>query len=121
MGKKKKQRGSEQQTTRPISGIIIPSVGPKRAVTSQSLVPLRTAARTQSQTPLRLWAVQTLAEDSTPTFPAKPVPQYLNRKYSEIVWLPAGRSASTSTNADALTGLPNTYLEPAAAAACPGG
>jgi hypothetical protein len=33
----------------------------------------------------------------------------LDCKYSEIVWLPAGRSASTSTNADALTGLPNTY------------
>jgi hypothetical protein len=30
-------------------------------------------------------------------------------KYSEIVWLPTGRTASTSTNADALTGLPNTY------------
>ena len=30
-------------------------------------------------------------------------------KYSEIVWLPMGRIASTSTNADALTGLPNTY------------
>jgi hypothetical protein len=30
-------------------------------------------------------------------------------KHSEIVWLPAGRTASTSTNADALTGLPNTY------------
>ena len=74
--KKKKQRGSEQQTTRPLSGTIIPPVGPMRAVTSQSLVPLRTAARTQSQTPLRLWAVRTLAEDSTPTFPAKPVPQY---------------------------------------------
>ena len=34
-------------------------------------------------------------------------------KYSEIVWLPMGRIASTSTNADALTGLPNTYLEEA--------
>jgi hypothetical protein len=31
------------------------------------------------------------------------------RKYSEIVWLPMGRTASTSTNADVLTGLPNTY------------
>ena len=33
----------------------------------------------------------------------------LGRKYSEIVWLPMGRIASTSTNADRLTGLPNTY------------
>ncbi len=33
----------------------------------------------------------------------------VDRKYSEIVWLPTGRTASTSTNADALTGLPNTY------------
>ena len=33
-------------------------------------------------------------------------------KYSEIVWLPTGRIASTSTNADALTGLPNTYTSP---------
>ena len=32
-------------------------------------------------------------------------------KYSEIVWLPMGRIASTSTNADALTGLPNTYAK----------
>ena len=32
-------------------------------------------------------------------------------KYSEIVWLPMGRIASTSTNADALTGLPNTYRD----------
>ena len=31
-------------------------------------------------------------------------------KYSEIVWLPMGRTASTSTNADVLTGLPNTYV-----------
>ena len=31
-------------------------------------------------------------------------------KYSEIVWLPMSRIASTSTNADRLTGLPNTYL-----------
>jgi hypothetical protein len=31
------------------------------------------------------------------------------RKYSEIVWLPMSRIASTSTNADRLTGLPNTY------------
>ena len=31
-------------------------------------------------------------------------------KYSEIVWLPTGRTAPTSTNADALTGLPNTYV-----------
>jgi hypothetical protein len=76
MGKKKKQRGSEQQTTRPLSGTIIPPVGPKRAVTSQSLVLLQRAAQTQSQKPLRLWAVQTLAEDSTPRLPAKPVPQY---------------------------------------------
>jgi hypothetical protein len=38
------------------------------------------------------------------------------RKYSEIVWLPMGRTASTSTNADVLTGLPNTYA-PAASAA----
>ena len=30
-------------------------------------------------------------------------------KYSEIVWLPTGRIASTSTNAGTLTGLPNTY------------
>ena len=30
-------------------------------------------------------------------------------KYSEIVWLPMSRIASTSTNADRLTGLPNTY------------
>src|SRR5258705_440216 len=36
---------------------------------------------------------------------------YANGKYSEIGWLPAGRSASTSTNADALTGLPNTYRQ----------
>src|SRR5271157_4919279 len=28
-----------------------------------------------------------------------------------MVWLPAGRTASTSTNADALTGFPNTYPE----------
>jgi hypothetical protein len=34
-----------------------------------------------------------------------------NGKYSEIVWLPMGRIASTSTNVDALTGLPNTYIE----------
>jgi hypothetical protein len=74
--KKKKQRGSEQQTTRPLSGTIIPPVGPKRAVTSQSLVLLQRAAQTQSQKPLRLWAVQTLAEDSTPRLPAKPVPQF---------------------------------------------
>jgi len=33
-------------------------------------------------------------------------------KYSEIVWLPTGRTATTSTNADALTGLPNTYRSP---------
>ena len=33
----------------------------------------------------------------------------MGRKYSEIVWLPIGRTASTSTNTDALTGLPNTY------------
>ena len=32
-------------------------------------------------------------------------------KYSEIVWLPTGRTLSTSTNADALTGLPNTYID----------
>ena len=32
-----------------------------------------------------------------------------DRKYSEIVWLPMGRIASTSTNVDAFTGLPNTY------------
>ena len=32
-----------------------------------------------------------------------------NCKYSEIVWLPMSRIASTSTNADRLTGLPNTY------------
>ena len=32
-----------------------------------------------------------------------------SRKYSEIVWLPMSRIASTSTNADRLTGLPNTY------------
>ena len=31
-------------------------------------------------------------------------------KYSEIVWLPISRIASTSTNAHRLTGLPNTYL-----------
>jgi hypothetical protein len=31
-------------------------------------------------------------------------------KYLEIVWLPMARSVSTSTNADVLTGLPNTYL-----------
>ena len=37
------------------------------------------------------------------------------RKYSEIVWLPMGRDASTSTNADVLTGLPNTYACPAMA------
>jgi hypothetical protein len=35
----------------------------------------------------------------------------LTRKYSEIVWLLMGRTASTSTNADALTGLPNTYAD----------
>ena len=35
----------------------------------------------------------------------------LRGKYSEIVWLPTGRTASTSTNADALTGLPNTYAQ----------
>ena len=33
----------------------------------------------------------------------------MRRKYSEIVWLSMGRIASTSTTADALTGLPNTY------------
>ena len=32
-----------------------------------------------------------------------------SRKYSEIAWLPMSRIASTSTNADRLTGLPNTY------------
>jgi hypothetical protein len=37
-------------------------------------------------------------------------------KYSEIAWLPMSRIASTSTNADRLTGLPNTY----AGSACPG-
>ncbi len=35
----------------------------------------------------------------------------LRGKYSEIVWLPTGRTAFTSTNADALTGLPNTYAQ----------
>ncbi len=33
----------------------------------------------------------------------------IKRKYSEIVWLLMSRIASTSTNADSLTGLPNTY------------
>ena len=75
MGKKKK-RGSGQQTTPPLIGTVISPVGPERAVTSQSLGLLRRAAQTQSQEPLRLWAVQTLAEDPTPRFPAKPVPQY---------------------------------------------
>jgi len=32
-------------------------------------------------------------------------------KYSEIVWLPLGSDASTSTNAGVLTGLPNTYRD----------
>ncbi len=41
--------------------------------------------------------------------PLLPCTRKLTRKYSEIVWLPTGRTASTSTNADALTGLPNTY------------
>ena len=31
------------------------------------------------------------------------------RKYSEMVWLPIGRIAPTSANANRLTGLPNTY------------
>jgi hypothetical protein len=35
----------------------------------------------------------------------------VTRKYSEIVWLPMSRTASTSTNADVLTGLPNTYSD----------
>ncbi len=30
-------------------------------------------------------------------------------KYSEMVWLPIGRIAPTSANANRLTGLPNTY------------
>src|SRR5260221_14117994 len=30
-------------------------------------------------------------------------------KYSEMVWLPTSRIASTSANANRLTGLPNTY------------
>ena len=34
------------------------------------------------------------------------------RKYSEIVWLLMGRTASTSTNVDGITGLPNTYSVP---------
>ena len=41
-----------------------------------------------------------------------PLDQCLARakgKYSEIPWLPMSRIASTSTNADRLTGLPNTY------------
>ena len=38
-------------------------------------------------------------------------------KYSEIVWLPMSRIASTSTNADRLTGLPNTYGGSAASVA----
>ena len=37
--------------------------------------------------------------------------QPVKRKYSEIAWLPMSRIASTSTNADRLTGLPNTYSQ----------
>jgi uncharacterized protein (DUF302 family) len=35
--------------------------------------------------------------------------QQPRRKSSEIVWLPAGKIASTCTNVGRLTGLPNTY------------
>ena len=41
--------------------------------------------------------------------PSSPQTIKISRTYSEIVWLLTGRTASTSTDAYALTGLPNTY------------
>jgi hypothetical protein len=38
----------------------------------------------------------------------------IDRKYSEMVCLPTSRIASTSANANRLTGLPNTYNRPTA-------
>jgi hypothetical protein len=69
MGKKKKQQRA------PLSGTILPAVGPRPAVTSQSLVPLRAASQ-QTQTALPLWALRAPAGISAPRLPAKPVPWY---------------------------------------------
>jgi nicotinamidase-related amidase len=53
----------------------------------------------------------TLVKDAIGSFGAAEMDASLqfNSKYSEIVWLPVSRMASTSTNAERLTGLPNTY------------